>query len=484
MSQSREKIEVRRLMFQETGIFRDVYSRPLELMMSDNADEKIRNRLMNAHRDGKLNASAFKGVASRILTPSMNVSERDRIIVPNGWDRPRCRFSMELGITNRIGGEETMFVQGFTDHLGLSGANSVDPDMRLYINGFIRVGYGVRHTSFGREQVPLIKEMAQVISGRLVYDRDYDTHAIRPVDMFSRIQTNFYDLGSSEPLRDTRSMVSSPATALFSRRKHVLPAEYLANTLQSFRSASDTADFAQGATDIIGHAQQDLSADIEMMRDNPFVRRISAIQGVIESVEFTIKDLLEVDPDAGRPGRIRGSVLETSARRELATIENCSRWDDRTAQAQWAVQMSNGIAAIMMKYYHRELQFTATNMTTGGVVVSIIETTPVADGMPLSFIDSMVDEIEDLLLDLSNNNEILFDTIVEANLYDQTRIEVGLESDPMELFYVPSFADSLMNSMYTRDRDAVDDIVSDFQSIINDMTGELSGSAHDLGNAL
>lgn len=481
---SRERIVIRKLMFQETGIFRDIYSRPLELAMNDGADEKIRNRLAKAHRDGRLSAAAFKGVGSRILTPSINVHGRDLVHVPNGWDEPRCRFSMEVEITNRVGGEETMFVQGFTDHLGLSGSGNLDPDMKLYINGFIRVGYGHRDTAFGREEVPLIKEMAQVISGKLVYDRDFDTHAIRPVDMYSRIQTQFYDMGSSEPLRDTRSMVSSPGTALFARRNHVLPGEYLASTLQSFRAAADMVDFGVGAQDTIGYAQQDLNADIETMRDNPFIRRISAEQGLIESVEFTIRDLLNIDPNAGRERRISGSSLTLDARAELATIENCSRWDDRTLQAQWAVQISNGIAAIMMKRYHRMLSFTATNKSTGNVVVAVQDTIPLADGMPLSFIDRMIEDIEDLLFDLCGNNEILFDVTVDANLYDQTRIDLQIERDPFELFYVPSFADSLMNSMYTRDLESVENIVNDFQSIIRDLAGELSGSSQELGNAL
>lgn len=480
-----DTITIRKLFFQETGSFHDVYASPLEMTLSDGVDELIRDRIIGAG-EGRLTSKAFLGIASRVLAPSMDIDRgRDRIDVPDGWDSQRCRFSMEVFIERRLGEDETMFIHGYTDHKGLAASGAIDEDMVLYINGFIRVGYAERQTAYGMEEVPVVREIAQVAAGKLIYDRDQETHLGRPSDIFGNLQRQMYDTGTSVPLSDNRTRLRSPVDAIFSQRRHNLAGDYLADTLQSYRNALSFQNYGNDRTDVIGISQQRLNSEIELMRDNVFLRALGRVQGVNNSVSFTMSDLLDIDPDIENNPDVTGVELTSRALAALATRDNASRWDDSTIQAQWARQITSGLSAIIMSRYHRGLVFTATSRTQSGKVeVVALNPSPVVDNLPRHFFEDMMDDIEDFFIDISRAGRIDFDVEVNINQYDQTKIELSIGRDPEELFYVPSFADALLAPIYTRQSRAIERLVNDFSAVIEDCTGELGNSASALADGM
>lgn len=479
-----DQIFIRKLFFQQTGTFHDVYARPLELNADEDAVDSLRSRIMSSGTN-QATRENMRGIGARLLSPGMNVdTHRDQIYIPDGWDRPRCRFSMEVEVKKSVGGSETLFIQGFTDHMGMGTTGSIDPNMVMYINSFIRVTYNSVETDYGREYVPVVKDVAQIASGRLLYDSERETQLIRPSDTYAHQQRRQMAEGQRFELKDARSRVNGAADSVFIKRSHNRALDYLSETLQSYGNALSYQEMGTTDDDIVCLAQQYLASDIEQIKDNPFLRALARQQQIADTTCFTLNDLLDLDPKAGSDAKIVGSVLDGRGRSQLATRDNCSRWDDTTLEASWAVQLQNGISSVMMDCFHTGIAFRATNKMSGRVDVIIADATPIAEGMPRYVFDKMVREIEHFLFDLSQAGRIDFDVNFEGNLFDQSCVDLSLFDGREERFWVPSFADAYMSSLFTRRPDHVNRFTDGFKNIVDDISGELSGSARAVRNGI
>lgn len=463
-------IRVISLMLQETGSFHDVYNRSFTMHLDDSVMDDLRGRIGNAGRENKLTSQAFRGLSSGILVPRTEVDmRRDRVIVPDGWDRPRCRFMMEVQVISNLGDDSTYYFQGFTDNLGLSHAGNIDHNMKFYINGFIRVQQIERTTRRGTETFGIVKQSAQVVNGELVYDEDLETHKMRTLDLYSNIQQRMHADAFDGGLDDDRTRFRNKFDSMFSQRKDNLPGEYLSDAIDNYRRSRDIVSFGVDQSDVIGRTHQSLSSELHAFNYNPVLAQLGRIQGQSSSTSFTINDILDLDPDASRTGVIAGTNLSKDAIRRLAHIDNdVSDWQASTVEAIWATQISNGVAAIMMNNYYRHLEVTIDNMNLDKrIIVDVLDSSAFADGVPREIFERMIDQVEDLLFDISHAGDDDFSVLIRANLYDQTEIFVSVQGEPEQRFFVPSFADSLMSPFYSRNADDLHSLSSDLESVID-----------------
>lgn len=480
-----DEIRIRKVMLQQTGTFHDVYNRSFEMRLDDGAIDSVRRRLEGVGR-GSLTRQSFRGLASGILVPAGEVNRnRDLIEIPDGWDRARCRFMMEVEVKTRLGDDSVYFFQGFTDNLGLGRTGSVDPKMVFYINGFIRASYVTRRDERGTYEVAVVKESAQVIDGQLVFDRDQETYKARTVDLYSSIQERFYDNGFTEKLDDSRTTLESPVDSIFARRIDNLPGEYLSSSLETYRRNLDILSFGTDRGDVLNRTQQTLNSEVTMIEDNPILRRLAQIQGVHSSTRFTMENLIDLDPDVTDNGIIEGVNLDQKAQAQLAHHSgDVSDWRGSTQEARWATQLSNAIAAVMMGSYFRKLDFMADNLNIEhNIMIIPQDSMAVASSMPEQIFERMIDQIEDILFDISGGNIDDFSLQIQANLYDQTEIWISINGEPEQHFFVPQFADSLMSPFYTRDRSRLSNLSSDLELLLNDLSGEIAGSSSALSSA-
>lgn len=475
-------IIIKKLVLQQTGTFHDVYNRSFEMHLDDNSLNSLRNRIEQAGQ-GRITRQSFRGMSSSILVPTAEVDPtRDRIHVPDGWDRARCRFMMEVDVTSNLGEQSTYFFQGFSDHLGLTRTGNIDDKMVFYINGFIRVQKVTRSGRNGSYEVGVVKESAQIIDGKLIFDRNRDTYMARTVDLYSNMQERFFDTGFVEKLDDSRTTLQSPIDSIFARRIDNLPGEYLSSTLDNYRRNTDILQFGTDRGDVLARTQQVLNSDLLNMQDNPVLTRLAQIQGTHTSTSFTIKDLMDLDPEVVRGNTIEGTVLSNKALEQLAYHGNdVSDWRAPTVEAIWATQIATSLAAIMMSNYYRVLDFTVDNMNINNEIkVTPLDSLAYAENMPRQIFERMLDQVEDLFFDISGGNIDNFEVMAKASQYDQTEIFVSVNNAPEQRFFVPSFADSLLSPFYTRDRSRLTNLSTDLESILNDVHGEISGSSSAL----
>ena len=475
-------ITIRKMLVQQTGEFKQVYNRGWELDLDENAFNSIRNRLHGAGPTSQLSGSMLKGMG-RLLTPSMELdTRRDAIHIPDGWDRPRCRFMMEVEVDNRFGSLDTYYLQGFSDHLGLTSSGKIDTHMRWFVNGFIRVQFFERETRRGVERYGVVKNSAQVINGRLIYDEDKPVTLTRTVDLFSAIQENYMQAGSVEEIVDHRHLLNSSADSHFANRIDNLPGQYLGSALNTYRRSIDTDQFGTDKEDILSRTQQLLNSELMNSQENPLLIALAQVQGQPTTTVFTIDDLLDVDPDCGRSGIISGTSLSPRAHSSLAhTGSDVSDWTSSDLEGQWAVQLSNAISALMMKHYHTGLNARISNMNYDGAPkTEVRDALPVAEGLPREVFENMIRAIEDFLDDLSLEGRMHFSVDVIANLYDQTEVRVSINGDREQRFFVPSFADSVMTPFYSRDQGLLTRLSTDVERLLGDVSSEISGSSFNI----
>lgn len=480
-----DDIRIRKLMIQQTGTFHDVYNRSFEMRLDDHSLNSVRRRLEGVGR-GTLTRQCFRGLASGILVPSGEVNRnRDLIDIPDGWDRPRCRFMMEVEVTSRLGDESVYFFQGFTDNLGMGRTGSIDTKMVFFINGFIRASYVTRRDERGAYEVAVVKESAQVIDGKLVYDRDQETYMSRTVDLYSNIQERFYDNGFTERLDDSRTTLNSPVDSIFARRIDNLPGEFLASSMEGYRRNLDMLSFGTDRSDVLNRTQQTLNSEINQIQDNPILTRLAQVQGIHTATSFTLNDLLDLDPGAADKGVIEGVNLDAKAEAQLAHHGgDVSDWRASTQEARWATQLANALAAVMMGNYYRKLDFTVDNLGHDhAIVIQPMDSMAVASSMPIQVFERMLDQIEDIMYDISGGNQDDFQIQIQANLYDQTEIWISINGEPEQHFFVPQFADALLSPFYTRDHNRLSNLSSDLETLLNDLNGEITGSSSALTSA-
>lgn len=485
-----EEVIVKSMLIMETGSFFDIYNRPFEMNLTDQSRESIRKRL-DGVGPGSVNEKSFKGMASGILAPVAEVDHRrDLIQIPDGWDRPRMRFMLHVVVNSRTGAEDEYYLQGFSDHLGVTyngtrGA-TIDPDMRLYINGFIRVQEVHRSTMRGTERVAVVKQSAQIINGRIIYDDTTPVTKTRTVDLFSNMQERMVADDYRDELKDDRARLTSPSDAIFANRKDNLPGMYLSSALDTYRRNTELSAFGVDNRDVLSRTQSELSAELVNLEDNAFLRILAGVRGEYNSTCFTIKDLIDIDPDVMRNGVINSPQLDNSARRGLAHTEgDVSDWRGADLESRWAQQIANFTSAIMMSNYHRALDATFTNQNIDGRIVDVVHNAEaLAGNMPEEIFERMIDTLVDAFEDLSDCNRIDFRVSIRCNLYNQAEIFVSLYGNPEQRFFVPTFADGLMSPFYSRDPHALSRLSSDLESLISDVSGELVGSSRELARGM
>jgi hypothetical protein len=480
MSHSRfggDIVKIRSMFIQQTGAFHDVYNRAFQMELNEHSMESIRNRLMSAGK-GRITANSFRGISAGILAPVSSVTDRDLIEIPEGWGESRCRFMMEVVVESRLGGEDVYYFQGFSSYLGLTRNGNIDENMPWYINGFIRVQRVERMTPRGPEYFGIVKESAQVIDGRLVYDSNNRVELMRTVDVYSNMQQRFISNGYASEVSDYRTRLNSPADAIFARRADNLPGQYLSSTLETYRRNIQPMDFGVDSDNILARTQQELASDIAMLEDNPFLRQLAVIKQVQVATNFTLRDLYDLDPDCRRNGVIEGTILEGRALAKLASTDAyVSDWRAATIEAQWATQIANSLGAIMMSNYHRGYTGSISNLNIDHEIVVMTEDAlPIAENMPLEIFERMEQQIHDLLFDLSGAGRDDFAIRVSANLYDQTEIFVSVHGGHEQRFFVPSFADSLMTPFFTRDATHLENLSNDIETLIHRLPNELDSS--------
>ena len=459
-------IRINKLVLQETGTYNPMYNRPYEVDTTNGAVQRVVSRAAEAV--GGVQAGALGSVASQLIKPTTRVKPGlDDVNIPNGWNTRRLRFVMEVQVTAKTGSVTIYYLQGYSDHHGASMSGFIDPNMPFFINSYMRVARMFQQTPAGPLHHDRVIETIQVLNHKLISSGGSTIWRMRPADMFAGIQSNHLRMVGGGDVFDTRvNSMYSPQTFVSSRTNNV-PTHFLAGFMRSYQMATELANFGQGSDNILNRAQNTAMGSEYSLDDNAFLRALANIQGIPTTSEFTLNNLVNIDPEVSK--KLVYNALRTEAYAALHQSGQTAGWHSSMRETEVAAQLANSVPTMMIENFIGNLAFKATNMM-GGNQASIIPLSvwSIAGVDCIRECTIMLNRIQaEILNDISYGNQDPYDIEMSVDIFGETRISVRMYDPTPVVYAVPSFGDGLFAPVYTRDENVFNSNTHDLEIVTN-----------------
>ncbi len=419
--------------------------------------------------NGRLSIDSFVGVASEALSISSDVEE---VYVPGigsgrDWEERRFRFFLEMEIEpmTRYNSKRTRaLIQGYTDHSELSHRDTVDPNMKMYINNVTTV----QDIDNGARGITTrVIDVSQTLLGDMTRGEDF---LLRPSDVFARIENKEDAIGDEMELDvmvDTRSSFHS-GTQLNDRRSNA-SSTYLHKLVTADLDAAaniDTRDtgIIQDNRDTL--AFETAGGNIQTVRSNKFLRALADRDRNFKfSNRFSYSDLAEF---AGG-NRMLDRNTEVIIPDGFGEFES-EGWGGATAEVKAAAQVCHLIPIIMIDCFMDSVDFTISNKNSRGddSELAIADLTSmlgenVRDRNLVRAFETRVKR--EVFSQITNNGHMCVTMDVTSEMCGITIIEISIDGDPYERYVFPSFADGLLSPVVTNDGENAEDMADGYMEV-------------------
>lgn len=471
-----EQVLITKLELFDAGSFNPMYARPYEFNANGYQVDNLKSR-MEQNGAMALTSELFQGIAGGIVAPSSNAQHQ--IAIPMGWNMKRMRFVMNVECRRSNQLPAKYIFQGYTSHADNSMMGTMDPEMDFFINSYIQVADREVMTPQGPRYDQVIVASHQVINGRIVSDPTVgDSMCLRPMDMFTGISTGYIEqaLNSHNPYKATtiNAVVSNQGDSKASKRQHGIASNYLHNIVSSYDSAKELAGFGQNTEDFVSRARA-LTIDPELI-ENSFFRRLSETRGMINSSFFKLRDLRNIDMNVDLVSTYYN--LSPAKLAQLPQAGQDAQWHTNEYETIWASALSAGLPSIMIDLLISQVQFLATNQSSGGQIEVILgkETYAMTTAnMQRNFDMFRMRLANEILKDLSYMGTI-FQIKGKFSVYGHSTLEISLDGRVVYPFTAPSFSDGLFAPTHTSSNDHRVGLVNNFENLINHLPSANAGT--------
>lgn len=465
------------LLVQETGTYESQFKRPYQTNLNGDVYEKI-IRSIEVNPSHKLAPNAIADYANEFIHPQSN-PDGGEIFIPNGWQTRRLRFLLHIRTINYASQAIDQYIIGFTDVPGYSLSGHLDPSMTFIINGVYTTVSVKMNTPTGYTGYNRLTDASHLLSndGYEGVISDNQIYGLRPEDVYNNMHKNTlrdYTLDQNDIVLDTRGILSH--ATIKSRRDNAIAPVYTSNLINNYVQSIELADrdiSERNHEDPDAHYNTALEYAITSVQapdisQDPFLSFIRARSGTMVCNRFTLIDLQAFDPNYIN---VTQFVSRSSSNYvdDLHIAGSGSSWTGSNVQTVFATTLSQSIPGYMLNYGFLKISFISTNYTNG----SNIET---SFSFVRSFNNHLNNEKEIESLTFRINNEILkalsygglisFSVEGTIDLMGETKLQISINGEPVELFVCPSFSDSLMAPVFTNNVNTVNHIAQDFSNIV------------------
>lgn len=469
------KLRVESLMLRHTGTFNDQYIRPFITNPAlNNRDlNNIATNIADASLRGNITPLSVSGVGGSFLTRSANPESVAGIV--NGWTTQRLRFIMKVSITNSIGGSNTLFVTGYTDHAGVANGH-LDPNMEFFVNNLYKVRTTHSQTPVGAHQYLETVGSQQVITDHNKqlnrntgsFNNQADLKIMSPGDIFKALESsviyNSPDNNDYRQMMDCRFLVDHSGKTAPKGINN--PNVFIANTLNSY---------INGPVD--DYQEPEHSAALKhYMRSNEFENQDfwrSEFFGAIDQYRndygirnssFSLRDIEKVDHN------VHNVITFVNDRpNELHSHGLTSYWNGQDLNTVTASIIASSLPTLMSEQLVSTVVITSTNSTINGQpLTTVVQGSGFSNQMDMrQNFDRLRSAFELLIIkDISFNNEIGYNLQVSSDLIGQTHIKIKMEGCPEQDFVFPTFCDALFSPILTTNMDSILRVSEDFSSLM------------------
>lgn len=462
-------MRITKLIMTKTGSYADMVSRPYETVLDAQSAAEFESVTQHGNN---LTASNLAGIAGRIIKPS--ATHEGQVGIENGWETERLRFYMEVEHDERMGGQVTQILTGYTNYVGVSANGNIDPAMRLFFNSSTDVRHVIRPTPTGRVRTSNVADTNQIITGSFqpssLWESNSNAHSMRPEDLFCQLQGQ--GVAHDGLLMDTRSTFAQGMK--FSRRSNALAPSYVSNVMSAYKQATASDEYAGTAEDMYESARGNVrERDIH---NNGFLFQLSQMSQLQENGSLTFGELSQLDNSL--PERTVIAVPSRTQQTSVPQRGQFEHWNGTTMETVAATIISHAVPALMMELLMSQCWFMSTNDTYGGhFETRILGVKGFNENVDMSpYCQQFIRRLEvEIMRDLTRNNEMSVQIEVGADVIGDTRIKVSLNGQETIEYVTPSFCDALIAPVVTSSQDRLNMVSSDFDQLFNHSVADCLG---------
>lgn len=460
-------MQIRRLLFLETGTYNDMMLRPYQT----NVHQRDLVQLQEVTRGGQnLSASNLSGLAGQIIRPASQAHGIANIA--NGWRQGRFAFMLEVYIPDNFGGARVQYLTGYTDHAEISHGGLLDPNMQLFFNNSIQCRQVVYEAPTGTVLQQRVNDAAHVLSG--AYNPSFGsvaqtTHTMRPTDVFDAVGAA--TLGNYGDVVDTRTTFVQ-GTLKKSERMNAAAPTYLSRLLTTHRDVMAGANDAEDTLpDMMGTAAGVVKEPT--LTGDTFLHHLQMETRLAIGGHVTYQELCRVQPNLDHIAKVilaRGPHL-MQAPHQVGQTEH---WQGTTHETIMATILSHAVPALMMQLMLTKVAFQATNRTLNGqseVLFADVKSFA-SENLDMTQYLQVFDARlrSEVLADLSHGGLIDYTVNCRFDVLGETFIEIQVGGGVPVPYAVPSFADALFAPVLTNNYQNLQTLANDIGMLTDNIS--------------
>lgn len=473
----RSPVKVLRFILARTGNFQNMEYRPWHTEITN---DRVLNSFSEATRGAMhVDKTSLSTVASEIIKPLSHTL--GTVPVHNGWGSGRCRFFMEVEIDQGLGFSQRQFINGYTDHDGLSLTGAIDPNMKLIFNNTSTVSSALDNST---NRVSLsVRDSSQIITP--FRDNDVnaqwrngfqvasavETNMMRPMDLFGAlsIDSNPRFSGAS----DLRSSVDSVGLCK-SRRTNMNPADYLVRSINGLVNA-ELANNIPAAARIGGDDQASSVYTAArgrvaegLIAQDSFLSLVNSKLSYSVNGYVTYSNLCKLFPEL--PSVTKPANVGQATMGHAGNSQHFNGNDIETITANLFI---NSCAAVMTECALQSVELDLSNDTLGGQPKLDVHRVHSYTNCDLTAYGRMFMSklIAETLPIISHNGQIPITMYAKIDLNGISIIMLSYNHGPSVRYEIPSFADSRFTPVITTDSGVIQNTAFDIETLANMVCG-------------
>jgi len=456
----RPEVSIRKFLLVESKSYKDVWLRPYEMHVDHGTVNMVQDvvmRSMNNSAVGAIRSLVNKDMPN-ILTPSGNVIGKANII--NGWGEKRFKFVLIVEIRNPGSNTSVInYIQGFSEYLGISKSDNLDPNMRFYPNTVIKLRRTYDKTSGVMVTEPL--ETFNVVHDETGANNNTfnSLKLARPGDVAMSVSA-VKDMDDVVSL----SNVGSVGGVELVNKKSLLPGDHVAHTIMSAVNSKMSAGIIGSSGDVIDTMVGDLMDPSIYQID--FFKTILNIRGREDG--FTINDLQFVDPSIqNKVDVIMGAIIPNMSIPNELMSENTADTYDASLETRLSIIVHEAVSTILNESILNSIVFEIDNYS-GTPNGGILDASSYVEGLFLPaytnvFLNNFIKRAWNAI---SNNNLTPVKLLVMGMAESDTTIVIETDGRHPVTYRYPTFADSKFLPIIM-DNQRLDAMTEDYDGLID-----------------
>ena len=460
------KLRVVNLMMAETGTYNQQFVRPYATSLDAHSLNALTEKVVNSGAETV--AGHLSGLTSTFLSPT--ATAESTIMIANGWNERRVRFMLAIEVEHSVGGTVMYYLQGYTDHLGVSASHYIDPNMVFIINSITSVNIRNVNTPYGVKQFQVVNDSSHLLCDPYsagMYG-NAPTIGMRPSDVFAMMQTSADNDVSSEmvgsSIIDTRVTMNKP---VMSNRSNGVASSYAAKVLASTAVGIQNTNMTD--SNFTWYEQARTKCLEKDVYPDPFLNQMAGVRGTNISNRFTYGELMRLDSNTDAVANF--FVSGATAAQPVHHTGMTETWQAATREAVAATVLSQAVPAIMMDLMITNMVFMSTNHDiTGQMNTTVISAKSFSNIDLTPYLDTFKQRFaSQVLMDLTYNNSVSYSLTMTVDLMGDTWVKISFDGGPIIDFVCPSFADAVLAPVFTGNVAHAESIRYDFNTLVENI---------------